>query len=119
LLDFKKTVFTGVLDEGGEDQVMLESFMQSVRAMLDVNLKDPKAAKELTPEEFPFSGMAAEMDVAYEQEKQPDTPTGQGNDEPFSNHQEDNFLEESSSGFGRKLKRLFNRVWGLLSGKRK
>ena len=130
LLDFKKTLFTGVLDEGGEDRVMLEGFMQSVRAMLDVNLKDPdaedpgeipgkvpEAVQERTPEEFPVSGMAAEKNVAYEQEAQPDTPTGKGNDEPSRNHPEDNFLAGARSGFGQKLKRWFNRVWGLLSRK--
>lgn len=38
LLEFKKSVFTGVLDEEGKDQVMLEGFMQSVRELLNVDL---------------------------------------------------------------------------------
>jgi hypothetical protein len=73
---------------------------------------------EHTPEKFPVSSMAAEKNVDWKQEGQPYTPAGHGNDEPSSNHQEDNFLAEAQSGFGNKLKRLFNRVWGLLSRKR-
>jgi len=38
LLDFKKSVFTGVIEEEGEDEVMLEGFLESVKAMMDVNL---------------------------------------------------------------------------------
>ncbi len=38
LLEFKKTVFAGVLEEHGEDKVMIEGFMKSVQNMLNVNL---------------------------------------------------------------------------------
>jgi len=128
LLDFKKTLFTGVLDEGGQDEVMLEGFIQSVRAMLDVNLKDPdsgdtgeitETVPEHAPDEFPVSSMAAEKNVAYEQEGQQDTPSGHGNDEPSRNHLKEKLMAKAQSGFGKKLKRWFNRVWGFLSGKRK
>ncbi len=37
LLDFKKSVFTGVIEEEGKDEVMLEGFMESVRAMTEIN----------------------------------------------------------------------------------
>ena len=127
LLDFKKTVFTSVLDEGGQDKVMLEGFMQSVKSMLDVNLKDPdsgdtgeipEAVPEHVPDEYPVSSMASEVNVEYEQEGQPHTPTGQGNDEASRNYQEDKILAGARSGFRKKLKRWFNRVWGLLARKR-
>lgn len=36
LLDFKKSVFTGVIEEEGKDEVMLEGFMESVRALTEV-----------------------------------------------------------------------------------
>jgi hypothetical protein len=117
LLDFKKAVFTGVLDEGGQDEVMLEGFMQSVRAMLDFNLKDPEAGPEHAPDEFPVSSMAAEKNVSYQQEGQLDTPINQGIDEPSRNHQEDNLIAGARSGFGKKLKRWLNRVWGFLTRK--
>jgi len=37
LLDFKKSVFTGVIEEEGKDEVMLEGFMESVRALTEVD----------------------------------------------------------------------------------
>jgi len=37
LLDFKKSVFTGVIEDEGKDEVMLEGFMESVRALTEVN----------------------------------------------------------------------------------
>ena len=38
LLEFKKTVFAGVLDELGEDQVMIEGFMKTIQNLLNVDL---------------------------------------------------------------------------------
>ena len=37
LLDFKKSVFTGVIEEEGKDEVMLEGFLQSVRALTEID----------------------------------------------------------------------------------
>jgi SNF2 family DNA or RNA helicase len=37
LLDFKKSVFTGVIEEEGKDEVMLEGFMDSVRALTEID----------------------------------------------------------------------------------
>jgi superfamily II DNA/RNA helicase len=45
LLDFKRAVFNGVLEPEGNDEVMLEGFMESVRAMTDVVL-DNKHSSE-------------------------------------------------------------------------
>jgi SNF2 family DNA or RNA helicase len=69
LLEFKKTVFTGVLDDGGEDQVMLEGFLQSVKAMLDVELDDPGSREaDESPEKIPDYSLAAEAGAAYQKE---------------------------------------------------
>lgn len=38
LLDFKKSVFNGVMDEDGQDSVMLESFLEAVKALTEVDL---------------------------------------------------------------------------------
>jgi hypothetical protein len=62
--------------------------------------------------------MAAEKNVAHEQEGQQDTPSGHVNDEPSRNHLEEKLMAGAQSGFGKKLKRWINRVWGFLSGKR-
>jgi len=37
LLDFKKSVFTGVIEDEGKDEVMLEGFMESVRALTEID----------------------------------------------------------------------------------
>jgi SNF2 family DNA or RNA helicase len=126
LLDFKRSVFTGVLDDGGEDQVMLESFMQSVRAMLNVGLDDPVGVEQdEVPDEHPeqasdgilTGSMAAEEDSPYEPTDQTDASTGQGNDESFWAHQNEKSIPGMRSGFGKKLKRWINRIWGFLTRK--
>ncbi len=40
LLDFKRAVFNGVLEQEGNDEVMLEGFMESVKAMTSVDLNN-------------------------------------------------------------------------------
>ncbi|MBN1184120.1 MAG: DEAD/DEAH box helicase [Bacteroidales bacterium] len=37
LLDFKKSVFKGVIEEEGQDSVMLESFLESIKTLTEVN----------------------------------------------------------------------------------
>jgi SNF2 family DNA or RNA helicase len=39
LLKFKRAVFEGVIEEEGKDEVMLEGFMASVKAMTDIDLE--------------------------------------------------------------------------------
>ena len=126
LLDFKKSVFTGVLDEGGEDQVMLESFMQSVRAMLNVGLDDPVGsepdeAPDAVPEHVSYESLtgniAAEQNGPYVSIDRTDATTNQGNDKPSRNHKEEKSMAGMRSGFGNKLKRWINRVWSFLTRK--
>ena len=40
LLDFKKSVFEGVIEEEGQDSVMLEGFLESVKALTEVDLNE-------------------------------------------------------------------------------
>ena len=126
LLDFKKTVFTGVLDEGGKDQVMMEGFMQSVRSMLDVSLEDPGSEEpgevpggvpEHGSDEFLASSMVAEQNNHYDQEGQPNAPLDQENDHPSGNDQDEKSNAGIRSGFRNKLKRWINRVWSFLARK--
>lgn len=53
LLDFKKSVFKGVIEEEGEDNVMLESFLESVKAMTEVNLEEAKEDEVFKSERTP------------------------------------------------------------------
>lgn len=60
LLDFKKPVFSGVIDEGGEDTVMLEGFLNSVKSLTEVQLDSPAGRKEISGEELRYN---AELNV--------------------------------------------------------
>ena len=129
LLDFKKSVFTGVLDEGGEDQVMLEGFLQSVRAMLDANLDDPGNMVPVdVPDEVPYAipnnRLAAETNAYYpQQDQQNDMPDllqdrsedfGQDKDHASLSDRGENFKQGILSGFRKKLKRWINLVSDFL-----
>ena len=50
LLDFKKSVFKGVIEEEGEDSVMLESFLESIKAMTEVNLEETPDEEDIKEE---------------------------------------------------------------------
>lgn len=43
LLDFKKSVFEGVIEEDGQDSVMLEGFLESVKALTEVNFEENRS----------------------------------------------------------------------------
>ncbi len=49
LLDFKRALFDGVIEDAGDDEVMLEGFMESVKAMTDVNFDDDSDISEHKP----------------------------------------------------------------------
>ena len=46
LLDFKKSVFKGVIEEEGQDSVMLESFLESVKALTEVDFDEKNGNDE-------------------------------------------------------------------------
>lgn len=120
LLDFKKSVFTGVIDEGGEDRVMLEGFLQSVKAMLDISLDQPAGKKTDYTTDAESSSLAAEMNASYQQEglqkelvdELPDpgldTDTASLND-----HVDSGIL----SGFRKRVIRWISRISGLFKRK--
>jgi len=43
LLEFKKSVFSGAIDEDGNDTVMLEGFLSSVKSLTEVEVDEPVA----------------------------------------------------------------------------
>ncbi len=60
LLGFKKSVFTGVIEDEGKDEVMLEGFMESVRALTEVDTENfiinPSSGPPLQEAETELSG---------------------------------------------------------------
>ncbi len=71
LLDFKKSVFSGAIDEEGNDTVMLEGFLKSVRSLTEVQLDSPAVKGTTTDDKLRYN---AELNVS-------------GNDRPDSEHQ--------------------------------
>jgi len=127
LLDFKKEIFKGVLDEGGEDRVMLEGFLQSVKAMLDVNLEDPDETETVEVADELTHRLVAETDVPYQRDHQQDQPDrsqdqdlGMEKDTVFRGEQDENVKQGILFGFRNKIKRLINRLSDFLArGKQK
>ncbi|MDF1573481.1 MAG: DEAD/DEAH box helicase [Bacteroidales bacterium] len=68
LLEFKKSVFAGVLDEDGKDQVMMEGFMQSVRDLVNVNLDGKESALPRYIRDQESYNLAAEVNQRYLQD---------------------------------------------------
>lgn len=69
LLDFKRSVFTGVIEEEGKDEVMLEGFMDSVRALTEVDTEafisysSPDPLLQSTKNESNISNIEINSDV--------------------------------------------------------
>lgn len=80
LLEFKKSVFAGVLDEDGKDQVMMEGFMQSVRDLVNVDLDGKEKTLPRYTRDAESYNLAAEVNQRYLQEE----PGGNGQEEPGS-----------------------------------
>jgi len=123
LLDFKKAVFTGVLDEGGEDRVMLEGFLQSVKAMLDVNLEDLDEQETVDVEDEDTHSLVAETDTPYQKDHQQDLPDrsrdqGMEKVSVSRDEQDENVKQGILSGFRNKIKRLINRFSNFLARKK-
>jgi len=73
LLEFKKSVFAGVLDEDGKDQVMMEGFMQSVRDLLNVDLDKQENGLPGYARNIESYNLAAEVNQQYLQKGFPET----------------------------------------------
>jgi superfamily II DNA/RNA helicase len=80
LLEFKKSVFAGVLDEDGKDTVMMEGFMQSVRDLVKVDLDGKERSLPRYTRDGDDYDLAAEVNQRYLQEKH----GGNGRGEPGS-----------------------------------
>jgi SNF2 family DNA or RNA helicase len=65
LLEFKKTLFKGVLDEHGKDQVMMEGFLQSVNNLLDVDLEQKERYLPKYTQDWEKPKLAAEVNGEY------------------------------------------------------
>jgi SNF2 family DNA or RNA helicase len=103
LLDFKKSVFTGVVEEEGHDTVMLEGFMESVKALTEINMEESSPWIHR-----PVNNAGNEQDIDPEKtaphENEPGMP-------PFPVRQ-----QEISGFFGR-LRKKIGEMMSRLSGR--
>ncbi|HEC45182.1 MAG TPA: ATP-dependent helicase [Bacteroides sp.] len=123
LLEFKRNVFAGVLDEGGEDRVMLEGFLKSVKAMLDVDLEEPNEKEPAGVEYEAANSLVEEASDPYQKDKQQDLTDhlrdqGQEEDPGPTGDQDEIVKQGILSGLRNKIKRLINRFSNFLSRKR-
>jgi hypothetical protein len=99
---------------------MLEGFLQSVRAMLDVSLDDPENTEPGDVPDEVIKNLAAESNAHYQPEdQQDDLPDqlqehGQDRDHASMNDQDENFRKGFLFGFRKKIKRWINRVSDFL-----
>ncbi|MCK5137362.1 MAG: DEAD/DEAH box helicase [Bacteroidales bacterium] len=117
LLDYKKSVFAGVIEEEGEDQVMLDGFLASVKAMTDVNfeLSGYKAGTQFFTRDE--DNLAAEANARYlqgegnEEETKQQISHEQGMNSNNRNNSDANRKPSVLRSFGKKIKRFLQRVF--------
>jgi SNF2 family DNA or RNA helicase len=115
LLEFKKSVFAGVLEEQGEDQVMIEGFMKSIQNLLNVDLNQRNDSLPKYTREREEILQVAEESAAFE--KVPtDNTVPNGRDITRQN----NGSEASSSpvpktGLRGRIRKWFNSVLSLFN----
>jgi len=116
LLDFKKSLFTGVIEEEGEDEVMLEGFLKSVKALMDVNLGT--TITNVKEYKIPTENydLAAEVNASYLKENPADDLSFQATDHTHAANTGVQTKQEvkRASGFfnllGRKVKWFLSRI---------
>ncbi|MEA3480240.1 MAG: DEAD/DEAH box helicase [Bacteroidota bacterium] len=114
LLEFKRSVFTGVLDEGGEDRVMMEGFLQSVKAMLDCNLEEPGKKELADSSEEESNRLVAEPNASYQDDQQHGMPG------PSEKRDQKTKVKRGVLSYIRyQLKRLFHRFSNFLTKRKR
>ena len=98
---------------------MLEGFLQSVKAMLDVNLEDPDEQESVDVVDEVTHSLVAETNTPYQKDHQQDVPDqsqdqGMEKDSVSRDEQDENVMQGILSGFGNTIKRLINRISNFL-----
>lgn len=120
LLDFKKSLFKGVIEEEGEDVVMLEGFLESVKALTEVNFEMPGNSIGNFITTGYKDNLAAEANARYLQGNQEDDRSLQNNNSFPETNSDIQIKPEGSKkpgflrAFGKKVKRFLQRVSGLM-----
>ncbi len=101
LLDFKKSVFTGVIEEEGKDEVMLEGFMESVNALTEVLPDRPGSDMKRNSDDVTAADYG-------------DSPQKSGDSETIPQHEGVSQLNENGSDPEEKVSERNNSLFNLL-----
>ena len=103
-------LFKGVIEEDGEDQVMLEGFLESVKALTDVNLESPGHSGSTNIIPRYEENLATEANARYLQDHQKDDESIQNNNDQEKNaNTQDNTEERKKPGFLRSFSKKIKR----------
>lgn len=113
LLEFKKTVFAGVLEEQGEDQVMIEGFMKSVQNLLSVDFHLPESSLPRYTREREEVLQIAEKNAAIEKNQTENHLDIETDKIQQKNRFAGNTMPASKTGFKGKIRKWLKSVLSL------
>jgi SNF2 family DNA or RNA helicase len=114
LLEFKKTVFAGVLEEQGEDKVMIEGFMKSVQNLLNVDLRQLDSSLPSYTQEREEVLQVAEENAVTEKNLSENHVPKERDISPHKNGTPGNTLPVLKTGFQGRIRKWFKSVLSLL-----
>jgi SNF2 family DNA or RNA helicase len=113
LLEFKKTVFAGVLEEQGEDQVMIEGFMKSVQNLLKVDLRQAESSLPNYTQEREEILEVAEENAAFEKDQAENQSPNERITSPQKNESPSKTFSASESGFRSRIRKWYKSALSL------
>lgn len=113
LLEFKKTVFAGVLEEQGEDKVMIEGFMKSVQNLLNVNLGQGDSSLSKYTQERDEVLQVAEENTVLEKDQIENYVPNEKEISPQKQGFAGNSLPVPKTGFKGRIRKWFKSVLSL------
>ena len=113
LLEFKKTVFAGVLEEQGEDKVMIEGFMKSVQNLLNVDLRQLDSSLPRYNQEREEVLRVAEENTVLEKNLSKNHVPKERDISPQKNGTPGNSLSVPKTGFRGRIRKWFKSVLSL------
>ncbi len=113
LLEFKKTVFAGVLEEQGQDQVMIEGFMKTIQNLLNVDLHQKDSRLSTYTQEREDVMQIAE-EIAVTGEDQSENPIHNDKDlTPQKNGSAGNTIPAPKTGFQGRIRKWFKSLLSM------
>ncbi|MGC9343733.1 MAG: DEAD/DEAH box helicase, partial [Bacteroidales bacterium] len=113
MLEFKKMVFAGVLEELGEDQVMIEGFMKTIQNLLNVDLRQSGSSlPTYTQEREDVMQVAEEIAVVGEDQSE-NTIHNNSDLTPQKNGSAGNTIPAQKTGFRGRIRKWFKSLLSM------